>query len=92
MLGKIASVGCPLIKIEYETVVIHTVIDKKLGCSQKRGEVLTPSLFRIMCGVATYFFVTKKKRKKEKDIHMVHDDARKSIRWNASDYGDGFST
>ena len=46
---------------------------EKLGCSQKRGEVLASSLFRIMCGVTTYFFVTKKeKKKKEKDIHMAH--------------------
>ena len=62
--------------IIYLTSTIHEVKwvcerPEKLGCSQKRGEVLASSLFRIMCGVTTYFFCYKKRRR-EKDIHMAH--------------------
>ena len=56
--------------IIYLTSTIHEVKwvcerPEKLGCSQKRGEVLASSLFRIMCGVTTYFFVTKKEEEKK---------------------------
>ena len=34
-------------------------------CSQKRDEASTPSLFRIMCAVVTYFLLQKIRKKKE---------------------------
>ena len=35
----------------------------KVGCTQKRGQSSTPSLFRIMCGVAIYFLLQKISKK-----------------------------